>query len=249
MDERRAVLASYYRNNILHLFVLPALVAAGFINRPELTAARLRMLVMELYPCLRGELYLRLGGAELETEIGKTMAAMLDLGLLEMRSGVAARPAESSERAAQLRLCAEIVQPFVERYYLCIMLLLATGSAALTARELVRRCRAASEHLAFIYTLNSPDLFQAELFTNWIDFLRESRVLHETPEGKLSFDELQLAELAGALGFVLPARLRQTLLNLAGAVAPPPSGGARQGEDGEPSAKRSDPESERSRAG
>jgi glycerol-3-phosphate O-acyltransferase len=222
MDERRAVLASYYRNNILHLFALPALVAAAFVNRTDLTAPRLKSLVAELYPCLRGELYLRLYRDDLAAGIDEVVHAMLDVGLLELRAGHLVRPADSSARAAQLRLTAEIVQPFLERYYLCIILLLAEGPATLGAAELVRRCGAASERLALIYALNSPDLFHAGLFTNWVSYLRESDVLGETVEGTLQFDEQVLEALAAALGFMLPARLRQTLMNLAGAAQPAP---------------------------
>jgi glycerol-3-phosphate O-acyltransferase len=224
MDERRAVLASYYRNNIVHLYALPALVAAGFVNRSELTAARLRTLVTELYPCLRGELFLRLGREQLEEATDAVVAAMVELGSLDVRAGVLVRPADGSPRAAQLRLCAEIVLPFIERYYLCISLLLAAGPGVLRVAELVRRCRAASEQLALIYSLNSPDLFQAELFDNWLSYLRGAALLGEDSGGALSYDEGVLAELAAALGFVLPSGLRQTLVNLAGAVAPPSSG-------------------------
>jgi glycerol-3-phosphate O-acyltransferase len=224
MDERRAVLASYYRNNIVHLFALPALIAAGFVNRAELTAARLRTLVTELYPCLKGELFLRLGRDQLEEAIDAVVDAMVELGSLEVRAGVLARPADGSPRAAQLRLCAEIVLPFLERYYLCISLLLAAGSGVLRMAELVRRCRAASEQLALIYSLNSPDLFQAELFETWLAYLRGAALLNEDSGGALSYDEEVLTELASALGFVLPAGLRQTLVNLAGAAAPPPPG-------------------------
>jgi len=224
MDERHAVLASYYRNNIVHLYALPALVAAGFVNRSELTAARLRTLVAELYPCLKGELFLRLGRAELEEATDAVVAAMVELGSLDVRAGVLVRPADGSPRAGQLRLCAEILQPFIERYYLCVSLLLAAGSGVLRAAELVRRCRAASEQLALIYALNSPDLFQAELFDTWVEYLRGAALLGEDSGGVLSFDEGVLAELAAALGFVLPAGLRQTLVSLAGTAAPPPSG-------------------------
>jgi glycerol-3-phosphate O-acyltransferase len=220
MDERTAVLASYYRNNVLHLFALPSVIAAGFINRPELTVARLHSLVQELYPCLRGELYLRLRHSDLGDETDRVIAAMLQMGMLETRAGVLVRPPESNARAAQLRLCAEIVQPFLERYYLCILLLLAEGPGALSGRELVRRCAAASEQLALVYALNSPDLFQGDLFDTWIVFLEQSGVLAEDVSSKLTFDETALQELAGALGFVLPPRLRQTLANLAGANAP-----------------------------
>ena len=224
MDERRAVLASYYRNNIVHLFVLPSLVAAGFVNRSEITAARLRTLVAELYSCLRGELFLRVGAAELEAATDAVIASMLELGSLEVRAGLLVRPADGTQRAAQLRLCAEIVQPFIERYYLCISLLLAAGNGVLRVTELVRRCRAASEQLALIYALNSPDLFQADLFDRWVGYLSGTALIGESSSGALQFDEAVLEELAAALGFVLPAGLRQTLVNLAGAAAPAPSG-------------------------
>jgi len=220
MDERHAVLGSYYRNNVLHLFVLPSLIAATFMSRPEQSPARVRSLVAELYPCLRGELYLRLGRDEIAAAIDTTVQAMLDTGLLELRAGLLVRPQESSARAAQLRLCAEIVQPFLERYYLCAVLLLAEGSGVLSPKELVRRCVAASERFALIYSLSSPDLFQAALFDNWVTFLRELGVLSETAEGTLRFDDRELGELAAALEHVLPTRLRQTLMNLAGATTP-----------------------------
>jgi glycerol-3-phosphate O-acyltransferase len=220
MDERQAVLGSYYRNNVLHLFALPSLIAATFMSRPEQSVARLRSLVAELYPCLRGELYLRLGRGEIADAIDSTVQAMLETGLLELRAGLLVRPQDSSARAAQLRLCAEIVQPFLERYYLCVVLLLAEGSGALSVNELVRRCTAASERFALIYSLSSPDLFQAALFDNWVAFLRELRLLGETAEGTLRFDDRELGELAAALEHVLPARLRQTLMNLAGAALP-----------------------------
>jgi glycerol-3-phosphate O-acyltransferase len=252
MDERHAVLASYYGNNVLHLFALPSLIAAGFINRPEITIGRLHSLVEELYPCLRGELYLKLTHADLGDAIDRTLAAMLQTGMLETRAGVLVRPPESSARAAQLRLCAEIVQPFLERYYLCILLLLGHASGTLTSRELVRRCTAASEQLALIYTLNSPDLFQADLFDTWIAFLGQTGVLAEDASNKILFDEALLEELAGALGFVLPPRLRQTLVSLAGAASPSPPRGQDEASAGsEPAVeavRHSDPESERSRA-
>ena len=249
MDERRAALASYYRNNILHLFVLPSLIAAGFLNRPELTPTRLKSLVAEVYPCLRSELYLRLSGDEIGSEVERVVDAMLELGLLESRPGVLARPAEATPRAAQLKLCAEIIQPFLERYYLCIALLLGQGPGVLRANELVKRCRAASEQLALIYSLNSPDLFHASLFNNWVAFLLDSGVLAEGADATLVFDESTVEELAGALAFVMPAQLRQTLVNLAGAAARPLSGGLnRRIGAGELAVRHSDPESERSRA-
>ena len=249
MDERRAVLASYYRNNILHAFALPALIAAAFINRAELKPTRLKSLIAELYPCLRSELYLRVTRAALEVETERVVDAMLELGLLESRPGELTRPADASSRAAQLRLTAEIVQPFLERYYLSVALLLGQGSGVLSSGELVARCRAASEQLALIYTLNSPDLFDASLFDNWISFLVDAGVLTVAPDRTLGFDPETLEELGGCLAFVLPVGVKLTLQNLAGAVTAPPSGTLdRRIGAGEPGVRRSSLESGHSRA-
>jgi glycerol-3-phosphate O-acyltransferase len=249
MDERRAVLLSYYRNNILHLFALPSLIASAFNNHSELTPRRLAELITELYPCLRSELSLRLTGSELEAEIPKVTEAMLELGLLESRPGMLCRPVDAPTRVVQLELCAEIIRPILERYYLSVALLLGQGSGALRKSELIERCRAASEQLAMVYSLSAPDLFQAGLFSTWIACLRDAGVLDDSADGKLEFADRELRELAGALAFVLPPRLRQTLINLAGMAAGPLSGiPGRSIAEREPGVRRSGPESGHSRA-
>jgi glycerol-3-phosphate O-acyltransferase len=247
MDERTAVLASYYRNNVVHLFVLPSLIAAAFVNRPELLPARLASIAGELYACIRSELFLRLADADVGAEVSRTAAAMVELGVLDSRAGVLARPPETSARAGQLRLCAEVVQPFVERYFLCVALLQTEGG--LRPAELVRRCQAAAEQLAVVYSLDSPDLFTAALFDNFVRHLEDTGVVIEDADGLLTYDAARLAPLQEALGLVLPPRLKQTLLHLAGAAARPLSG-----DSARPAAaqalviKRSDRESARSRA-
>ena len=243
------MLASYYRNNILHLFALPSLIAAGFINRPEITIARLHSLVEELYPCLRGELYLRLTHAELGDEVDRTIAAMLQTGMLETRSG-SLRAAGREQRARGAAAALRGDRAAVPRALLPLHHAAADqGSGALTSRELVRRCAAVSEQLALIYSSNSPDLFQGDLFDTWITFLEQSGCSPRTRRASCCSTRHLLEELAGALGFVLPPRLRQTLVNLAGAANPSPSGDADEPSAASDAAVRhSDPESERSRA-
>lgn len=223
MNERTAALASYYRNNVVHLFVLPALVAAAFNNRYELESERVVDLVMRLYPCLRNELYLRLDKVELAEEVARQIDVMVSVGLLE-RDGD--RLSRASAAAAQLRLCAQIVQPFLERYYLGAAVLLGQGRSALGRRAFIARCSEAAEHLSLIYALNSPDLFQAELFENFVGYLEDAGLVHEDEQSRVAFDEDELGGLAAALGLMLQAQLRRTLVNLAGKAASHPSGRA-----------------------
>lgn len=224
MDERTAVLASYYRNNVVHVFVLPALIAATFNNRYELGRERIVGLVGRLYPCLRNELYLRLHEPDaLAEEVERLSDVMVSIGLLESDG---TRLSRSSTAGAQLRLCAQIVQPFLERYYLGVAVLLGQGSGAFGRRAFIVRCSEAAEQLSLIYALNSPDLFHSELFENFVEYLASEALIYEDDDGRLVFEEGSLGALATALGGMLQAQLRRTLVNLAGLAVTHPSGSA-----------------------
>jgi glycerol-3-phosphate O-acyltransferase len=227
MDERRAVLASYFRNNILHLFVMPALIAGCLTNRTEISRERVLAMVGQIFPFISAELFLD-RTQPIEPNVEDAVAAMVRVELLDPGScaTAVARPASGTIRAAQLRLCAQLVAPFLERYYLAIAMLEAAAPGGATRAGLVERCRQAAEQLSLIYDLNSPDLFDDRLFRNFIDILLEEGLAQVDDENRLQFKE-SLAELGASLGTLLSPQVRQTLLQLASAA---PAGTAQQTE-------------------
>ncbi|HSG66423.1 MAG TPA: glycerol-3-phosphate 1-O-acyltransferase PlsB, partial [Gammaproteobacteria bacterium] len=251
MDERRAVLASYHRNNIVHLFALPSLIAASLNNRAYVPVEELRATIRRLYPFFKAELFLRAELRELDAEIDRAIGALAELGLVEREPGRIRRPPEGTAAAAHFMLCGAIVEPFAEHYYLCVIYLLEHGSGELDRGGVVERCADAAEQLAMLYTLSSPDLFEAGLFGTLIDALTTQGLLTEEVDGRLSFGE-PLALVADDLGRILRPRVRQTLRLFASAATTPPDGAAGGGatRGGLPSRpRRSDPGSGRSPSG
>src|SRR6202021_3807309 len=59
MNAENAVLATYYRNNILHLFAVPSLLACCFVSNPAMRTADIHRMVWRVYPYISAELYLR----------------------------------------------------------------------------------------------------------------------------------------------------------------------------------------------
>ena len=231
MNERQALLASYYRNNIVHLFVLPSLVAASFNNRAQIGLAELGATLGRIYPSFEAELFLRFEPQDLDAEIARVAAAMVSVGLLERSGETIRRPPEGSEAEAQLRVCAEIVEPFLEHYYLCMIYLLEHGSGMLEQSQVVERCADAAEQLAMLYTLSSPDLFEAALFENLVEALLDQGLVERQAEGRLRFGP-SLGRVAEDLGFILRPRVRQTLRSFAAAATTTPIGAA--GKNGTP---------------
>ena len=219
MEERRAVLASYFRNNVLHLFALPGLIACCLTNRAEISRQRVQGIVGQIYPFIRAELFLK-RVEDLGRLVGETVGAMELLELLDTGSSASAiaRPRSGGSRAAQLRLCAQLMATFLERYYLAVAVLLAAGSGRLNRARLVASCQQAAEQLSLIYDLNSPDLFDARLFKNFVDILCEQGLICVDRDGNLLVED-GLPELGASLAALLRPRVRQTLMQLAGAAS------------------------------
>jgi glycerol-3-phosphate O-acyltransferase len=73
MNAENAVLATYYRNNILHLFAMPSLIACGFISNTRMRTVDLHRLVRRVYPYIAAELFLRWDEAQIPALVAPTL--------------------------------------------------------------------------------------------------------------------------------------------------------------------------------
>jgi len=130
MSEDRAILTSYYRNNVLHLLLMPSLLACAFLNNASASRADLHRLAWRIYPYVADEYFLRWSEAELPGVVDELLEDLLNHGLLtasEDRSQWQ-RPAAESIESVQLSVLARATVPIVERFYLAISLLMKAGS-------------------------------------------------------------------------------------------------------------------------
>ncbi len=215
MNEENAVLATYYRNNILHLFAMPSLIACGFMSNARMRTADLQRLVWRVYPYIGAELFLRWD----ETQIGAVVDSLLDafaaLGLLqadEERSEWR-RPPPTSPEAVRLSLLAQATLQTLERYYLVVALLLQAGSGTMRQEELEQRCHLMAQRMTVLYGLDSPEFFDKSLFRNFIDLLRRRGVVGVADAGTLVFGEA-LPGVARDAQWVLSEQIRHSILQV-----------------------------------
>jgi glycerol-3-phosphate O-acyltransferase len=215
MTEENAVLATYYRNNILHLFAMPSLLACGFVNNARMRSADIQRLVWRVYPYIAAELFLIWD----EANIGAVTDSMLDtfhrLNLLECNDDRSEwrRPAPTSPEAMRLSLLAQSTIQIIERYYLAIALLLQAGSGTITQSALEERCHLMAQRMSVLYGLNSPEFFDKSLFRNFLDLLRRRGVIQMSEDDKLLFGEPLLGVAADAQ-LVLSEQIRHSILQV-----------------------------------
>jgi glycerol-3-phosphate O-acyltransferase len=216
MSPESAVLATYFRNNILHLFAMPSLVACVFVNNAQAQTQDIQRLAWRVYPYIAAELFLRWREEELPAVIEGVLASLERHGLIECNEDRSEwrRPAPTSVQAMQLSLLAQATIQTIERYYLAVALLVKAGSGQISQSVLEERCQLTAQRMAMLYGLRSPEFFDRTMFENFIDLLRTRQVIRTSQGGKLEFDEEVLMRIVTDAQFVLSEQIRHSILQI-----------------------------------
>jgi glycerol-3-phosphate O-acyltransferase len=215
MTTETAVLATYFRNNILHLFALPSLIACVFVSNARVSTQDLQRLAWRIYPYIGAELFLRWSEAELPAVVEALLACLGAHGLIEPDPLIGGwqRPPPASAQAMQLALLAQATLQTIERYYMVVAQLVLAGSGQLTQQALEERCQQSAQRMTLLYGLNSPEFFDRTMFANFIALLRARGVIRASTGGRLEFDEV-LVRVAQDAQLVLSEQLRHSILQI-----------------------------------
>jgi glycerol-3-phosphate O-acyltransferase len=218
MSEENAVLQTYFRNNVLHLFAMPSLLACCFLNNAAMRTVDLQRLASRIYPYVADELFLRWREPELAEVVNGMLELFASLHLLERSEDGSAwhrRPPSTAE-AMQLSVLAQATVPIVERYYLVIALLAQAGSGAISQETLVKRCQLLAQRISMLHELNSPEFFDPTLFSSFIDLLRRRGVLQQGSDNRLRYNEV-VRGIADDAELVLSEQIRHSILQVTNA--------------------------------
>ncbi len=191
LDNANAVLLTYYRNNILHLFVMPSLIACCFINEQTLDRKKVIQIVKIAYPFLKEEFFLPWNAAELENVIGKLLSELNRARLLtsKTRATSYSKPSVSTETHAQLATLSQVISPVLELYFMIFALLAKKGSGELSHERLEDLCYLMAQRLSLMYKINSPDFFDKKLIGNFISSLIKLNYVVVNQSGGLEMTE------------------------------------------------------------
>lgn len=215
MSEYDAVLMTYFRNNVLHLFAIPASIACCFIQGRQIEHGELQRLIRLIYPFMKNELRLKWDYEEVDAVTTEAIQALIDLDILQRvrRKNILVRPPAGSAKAYQLLMLGQSMVPMLQRFYLVIALLVNSGSGSLSRPVLEKVCQQSAERLSMIYGLHSPDFFDRALFQNFIAELRSQNVLRRNSEGLLEFDD-DITQIGEDARLVLGEEIRHSILSL-----------------------------------
>jgi glycerol-3-phosphate O-acyltransferase len=224
VDGDTAVLLSYFRNNVLHLFTASGWIACCFQHNRRMPRQAVLRLGRTMYPFLKAELFLPWSDGEFGERLERTIDVFVREGLLELAGeedgGVLARNAGQTDEVFRLRAIGHSLQQAFERYYIAISVLAKNGPGTLGAGELESLCQLAAQRLSLLYAPAAPEFFDKSLFRGFIQKLRELRLVWPDGNSKLVFDD-RLSAWARDAKVILGRELRHTIEKVSPEAAKP----------------------------
>lgn len=202
LTREQAVLMTYYRNNIQHLFILPSLVASIVIGHPKIQREQLYRRINLLYPLLKAELFMHYEGCRLDPVIDELIEELLRQELIiEQEQRLFINPA----RAPILQLLAAGIRETLQRYAITFSLL--RFNPQLNRGTLEKESRIMAQRLSVLHGINAPEFFDKAVFSTLVATLRDENYISDSGD---AISE-KVLEMGGILSELITPEVQLTI--------------------------------------
>ncbi|WP_113906942.1 glycerol-3-phosphate 1-O-acyltransferase PlsB [Aliidiomarina celeris] len=208
LEHSQALSMTYYRNNILHLYIVPALVARFARGHKTFTVASAVAFVEKLYPILQAELFLSHNENDIPPYVGSICEEFLALGWLQQADEQLTLPERDTEAYVQLVLLANAAGETLARYGIVLELL--QRSTSLSRSDLERFSELVAIRLGARHGIDAPEFYDKKVFSTLVGVLKQERYIVVANDGSYISDARTEA-LSEEVDFLLGSAIQLTI--------------------------------------
>lgn len=213
LDQAAQISATFLRNNTLHVFILPSLIASILLNSPKASMRRIKQVCLRLYPFLKAEFFLPWNENNIGEAVNQSVAILITQNIIEYKDKLYHAPEVAADAHQNLLALAGIGKASFERFYITSQIVISAENNSLNREELEQHCIQTAEHLSMLHQFHAPDFFDKNLFRTFIDSLLQQGILQQDKQQKLHYDKRMLT--AQKLDkYVLKPNVKHSILNL-----------------------------------
>ncbi|MFO6425170.1 glycerol-3-phosphate 1-O-acyltransferase PlsB [Motilimonas sp. KMU-193] len=177
----QSMLLTFYRNNIIHLFALPALMTSLVQHYDGITLDQLQAKLNQVYPLIQAELFLPWNAEEMWQQGRAYLQQLVQLGWINQQDD-ATNPDSSSYRInpnlrTQAYLLANIIDETIQRYHIVLSLLQSPTQIELAS--LAKQSTQVAERLGQIHGIRAPEFFDQKVLQVFIEQLQQQAYIDE----------------------------------------------------------------------
>lgn len=174
LERSSAVLMTYYRNNIQHLFVLPSFIASLVLHHEAIELNLALDAVEKFYPFLANELFLSIPQEKLHQYLLTIIDELCRQQIFKRHENMLSI---NKKRGRSLQLLAAGVRETLQRYYITLSLLKA--NTTLSRAELEKESQSIAQRLSVLHGINAPEFFDKAVFAAFINCLKQNNYFDE----------------------------------------------------------------------
>ncbi|MEG9488757.1 glycerol-3-phosphate 1-O-acyltransferase PlsB [Mannheimia indoligenes] len=167
LEREAAVLMTYYRNNVQHLFVLPSLVASFVLHHEAISKDLVIQSVNQIYPFLQAELFLHFKQEEVAEQVEAIINEFVRQGIIKNESDMLMI---NRLHIRTLQLHSAGVREILQRYYISLSLLLEQPDISRIALE--KESSSVAQRLSVLHGINAPEFFDKAIFSTFTNSLK-----------------------------------------------------------------------------
>lgn len=202
LDRSQSILMTYYRNNIIHLFALPSLIAQLLIRQQQMSVDNIQQVVAQVYPFLKQELFLSYDEHELPQVVEHYLTELEAQQLIRQNEGIVTI---NQLQTQVLMLLGRTISETLQRYAIALNLLVANPE--LDKADLESKSQEVAQRLGRLHGINAPEFFDKGVFSALFITLTEQGYLES--DGHCHLEKTK--QLAQALYTLLYSEVRLTI--------------------------------------
>ncbi|WP_105903009.1 glycerol-3-phosphate 1-O-acyltransferase PlsB [Vibrio gangliei] len=199
LDRSQSILMTYYRNNIIHLFALPSLIAHLVVQKEHISRQQLHHAIGLIFPFLKAELFLHYQDDELEDVINNHVNELIRQQLvIEQEGELSINPAH----VQVLILLSRTIVETLQRYAIALTQLVAMPD--IDKGLLEQQSQNIAQRLGRLHGINAPEFFDKGVFITLFQTLKQQGYLEQSESN-------QTQVLVDLLGELLSPEIQLTL--------------------------------------
>ena len=202
LTAEQAILMTYYRNNIQHLLIIPAIVARILLKHNRISSQEVIEQVKLLFPLIKSELFLYHNDEQLTEYVNNIIATYAELNLINYSPD---KLTLNYLKISGLQLLASSSKDILQRYMIAFSLL--QKDPSISRATLEKEGRLIAERLSVLHGINAPEFFDKGVFSILVASLREQGYLDDKDEANLP----KIETMNKILKPLITARVMQTI--------------------------------------
>lgn len=183
LDRRQSILMTYYRNNIMHVLIIPSIIAQMLICHRRLSTATIKKHLALLYPFLQEELFLSIKIDELDQYIKACLNELFEQNLV-LNDEETDEFVINQANIQRLMLLGATSLDSLHRYAVTFNLL--EDKPSLSAEDLEITSQAIAQRLGQLHGINAPEFFDKGSFAALLTTLKAEGYISEEGPHNLS---------------------------------------------------------------